>query len=367
MTGPLPQDGIERLVALFARDGYARVEPPLLQPADIFIDLSGEDIRRRLFATQDADGAALCLRPEYTIPVCRLHLQRGRREPAAYGYLGPVFRLRPGETGEVLQAGIESIGREDVAATDAEVLAFALEGLAALGRGGVVRLGDMGLLDAVIAALDVPPAARLRLIRSIAAGRLSGAPPGPEPAGADHLGLLAAIEGQNPQAVRALVEDVLSIAGIASVGGRSAAEIAERFTARAANRSGGLAAEARAVLDRYLAIEGDPDAALTALRRLADEAGLDLGAALDRFEERTGFMAAAGLDIAALRFRADFARPLDYYTGFIFEVLEGEGAEARPLVGGGRYDRLLGHLGAPEPVPAIGCAFWLDRLQGGGR
>ena len=41
--------------------------------------------------------------------------------------------------------------------------------------------------------------------------------------------LLKALEGQDPNAAKAFVEDVLSIAGISRVGGRSAGEIAERF------------------------------------------------------------------------------------------------------------------------------------------
>src|SRR5919205_265519 len=139
--------GYDALIALFEREGYARVEPPVLQPAEVFVDLSGEDIRRRMFVTQDAGGRELCLRPEYTIPVCRRHLAAGAPEPAGYCYLGPVFRLRPGESGEFLQAGIESIGRADGPAADAEILALALEGLAALGLDApMVRLGDMGLL-----------------------------------------------------------------------------------------------------------------------------------------------------------------------------------------------------------------------------
>src|SRR5690349_9586955 len=105
----VPTDG---LIALFEREGYARLEPAVLQPAEVFLDLSGEDIRRRMFITQDSDGRELCLRPEFTIPVCRDHLRAAATEPmAAYCYLGAVFRLRPGETGEFRQAGIESIGR----------------------------------------------------------------------------------------------------------------------------------------------------------------------------------------------------------------------------------------------------------------
>lgn len=359
MTGT---SSIDALTALFEREGYARVEPPVLQPADIFIDLSGEDIRRRLFLTQDTAGAELCLRPEYTIPVCREHLARHGAAPGAYSYRGPVFRLRPAEPGEFQQAGIESIGRTDAMAADAEVLGLAVEGLAALGIGDVrVRFGDMGVLTALVEGLGVAPATRRRLIRAVVSGRgLEGLADG-EGGTVEHAGLLAAIEGQDPQAARAFVEDVIAIAGIARVGGRSAGEIAERFLAKASNRSV-LSAEARQIVERYLAIGGDPDGAARAMRALASDAGLSIAAALDAFEERIGFMAARGLAIETFAFQAAFARNLDYYTGFIFEIEDPRRSDGRPVVGGGRYDGLLRHLGAAEPVPAVGCSFWLDRI-----
>ncbi len=359
----LPQS--DRLVALFEREGYARVEPPVLQPAEVFVDLSGEDIRRRMFLTQDATGRELCLRPEYTIPVCRHHLATQGERPGAYCYCGPVFRLRRNENGEFLQAGIESIGRKDAPAADAEILALALEGLETLGAGPVlVRLGDMGLLHRVLEALHIAPAAKRRLIRAIVSGKgIAGVDLEPGPGG-EHAGLLAAIEGQAPQAARAFVEDILSIAGISRVGGRTAAEIAERFLARAGNPSGGLSGEVRAVLERYLAIAGDPDAAAGEIYALARDAGLNLDRALATLEERTGFMAARGLDVGRFSFACDFARNLDYYTGFIFEIGHPSRADGKPLVGGGRYDGLLQHLGAAEPVPAVGCSIWLERVGG---
>jgi ATP phosphoribosyltransferase regulatory subunit len=358
-------EAIFALIALFEREGYARIEPPVLQPADVFIDLSGEDIRRRMFVTQDATGAELCLRPEYTIPVCLQHLGDRGHEPSGYSYGGPVFRMRPNESGEFLQAGLESIGRTDIPAADAEILGLALEGLESLG--GIsyrVKLGDMGLLNGLIDALGIAPAAKRRVIRAIVSGQgIAGLS---EPDGAsqqEHAGLLAAIEGQAPQAAKAFVEDILSIAGIARVGGRSAGEIAERFLARAANRTG-LPDRARDVLERYLAISGNPDQAAEAVKALARDAGLDLMAAVTVFEQRTGFMAARGLDVSAFSFAATFARNLDYYTGFIFEVQDSSRDDGKPIVGGGRYDGLLEHLGARAPIPAVGCSFWLDRILG---
>lgn len=359
-----------RLLALFEGRGYARVEPPVLQPVEPFLELSGEDIRRRIFITQDAGGAELCLRPEYTIPVGRHHRVAAGSRPADYCYLGPVFRLRAGEPGEFHQAGIESIGRADVPAADAEILGLAVEGLERLGAHGLqVRLGDMGLITALLDALGVPPAAKRRCLRAIAAGRSLDDLVAPAPVGEAHAGLLSAIQGQDPQGVRAFVEDVLAIAGISRVGGRSAGEIAERFLAKAAAHAGGgtgLSAQAREVIEAYLAVTGDPDGAAAVVRDLVRAAGLDAPAlrdALALFEERNGFIAAGGLPLDRFTFTGRFARNLDYYTGFIFEVAQADGA--KPLVGGGRYDGLLQHLGSPEPLPAVGCAFWLDRLSAG--
>ena len=360
----LADDLSETLIALFAREGYRRVEPPVLQPAEIFLDLSGEDLRRRIFLTQDAAGTSLCLRPEYTIPVCRWHLAERGSIPATYSYAGPVFRQRAGESGEFRHAGIESIGRSDIAAADAETLGLTLEGLAALGLSAPrVTLGDVGLLEALLDRLSLAGGAKRRGMRAIVSG--AGLPPaesGQAGENGDHAGLLGAIEGQDPKAVRAFVEDVLAIAGISTVGGRSAGEIAERFLARA-NRAGDLPAATRAALSRYLSIAGDPDSAALAIRTLARDLGLDLAEPLDLFEQRTGFLAARGVDVERLVFKAAFARNLDYYTGFIFEAYDPTRVDAKPVAGGGRYDRLLSHLGAPEPIPAVGVSLWLDRID----
>ena len=107
----------DTLLAHFAAAGYPRCEPPILQPASVFLDLSGEDIRHRLFLSSDASGAEHCLRPEFTIPISRVYLasaDAGR--PVGYSYCGPIFRYRPNASGEFVQAGLESFGRRDRAA-----------------------------------------------------------------------------------------------------------------------------------------------------------------------------------------------------------------------------------------------------------
>src|SRR5262249_53354920 len=82
----------DAVLATFARAAYARVEPPILQPADVFLDRSGEEIRRRTFVLTDPAGRELCLRPDLTIPVCRMHLEGRGKFPARLAYHGPAFR-----------------------------------------------------------------------------------------------------------------------------------------------------------------------------------------------------------------------------------------------------------------------------------
>jgi len=346
--------------------GFCRIEPPILQPAARFLDMSGEDIRGRLYLTTDPSGEELCLRPDYTIPVCLAHLAGPNAgEPAQYAYLGPVFRARPGQLGERMQTGLESYGRRDVEAADAEMLACALEAAASAGAGGLkVRIGDVGVFDGVIGALGLTEAWRRRVRRGLAQGKaleaiLDGAGNGAN----GQSGVLAALERADHAGAQALVKDLLAIAGIAAVGGRDISEIADRFLEQAAERAeGGVGAEQQAILKRFLAVSGDPDAGAAKLRALAGEAKLQVSALVDSFEERVGFLAARGLPISEFQYDSGFVRDLDYYTGFVFEASDASAPEARPAVVGGRYDGLARRMGAEVDIPAVGAAIWLDRL-----
>jgi ATP phosphoribosyltransferase regulatory subunit len=366
------------LADLLAGAGFARTEPPLLIAADLVRDLVGEALARRLYLTSDADGTELCLRPDYTIPVVKAYLDSARAgEAAAFSYLGPVFRHRPGLAGEFNQAGIELLGRDDREAAEAEVVALALKAARLYTTGPLMlALGDVGLFLALVSALGLPAAWRRRLAKDF---RRSGMLEDDlkrlaEPAhgGPTYRGLLTALEGSDPKAARALVADLLSIAGITTVGGRSAADIAERFLEQSALGSGALTSETVAVVQKVLAVDTDPVSAERELRAIAGAAGLDMGAALDRLARRNNLLVAAGIDLDQARFSTRFGRDVDYYTGLVFEIHDATGRVGKPLVGGGRYDRLTemmsAKLGRDGKVPAVGCAFWVERLaEAGGR
>jgi len=363
----------ERIIAHLTGAGYARIEPPVLQPASIFFD-SGEDLRAQLYLTSDLSGADYCLRPEYTIPVLTAYLASssvGAR--AAFCYCGPVFRFRPGQDSEFTQAGIENFGRFDREAADAEILALVLDAAAAAApkltsaSRLAVRIGDAGLFSRLLEALDLPHQWRRRIARGHSQGKSLDAILSLGLNGPDHSGVLAVLEGADKRGARAFVEDLLSIAGVAPAGGRTPGEIADRFLEQAALKGGsGFSGEKRAIIEQFLRIEGDPSQASAQLRVLARDGKLDLAAILDGFDTRLGLIAGQGLDVGKLHFSARFTRNLDYYTGFVFEACE-PGRQEEPAVGGGRYDLLPQALGAKTLVPAIGAAIWIDRLSQDGR
>jgi ATP phosphoribosyltransferase regulatory subunit len=361
----------EALVASYERAGYARVTPPILQPAEPFLDLSGEDIRKRMFLTTTPGGEEFCLRPDLTIPVSRDYLASSLAgKPAGFCYLGPVFRHSNDGAAEFPQAGIESFGRTDAAAADAEMLALGLEATAHYGLASPdIQTGDVALFACLIAGLELPPAWKRRLIKDFnrktnLAQDLDRLVLGGNNERPEYQGVLAALAGSDPKAAHALVTDLLSIAGITTVGGRSVGEIADRFLEQSAlGASARLPRDLRGLIERFLTIGGHLDEAAAELRALAADGGMTeaLSPALDLFESRTGFLAARGIELKRVRFSTAFGRGFDYYTGFVFELTD-PSRTGDPLVAGGRYDGLLTRLGAAEPIPAVGLAAWIERL-----
>ncbi|MBZ0216878.1 MAG: ATP phosphoribosyltransferase regulatory subunit, partial [Fimbriimonadaceae bacterium] len=245
------QDSVEararKLRDRFAAEGFTPIEPPILQPADTFIDMSGENIRRRLFMVQGNGREELCLRPDLTIPVARIHLETNAGKAARYCYAGPSFRRAIDETaqghlGEFYQAGIEAFGFSD-AETDMKILSLAIGAIKSEGLDNLhLNLGDPNLFQVLIDALDVPGFWRTRLLRHFWRRDLSTDLHGgleqaltqtPDTDNARDA-LATALGALDQDAGAELVEDVLALAGIEPVGGRSAEEIAIRFMERAA-------------------------------------------------------------------------------------------------------------------------------------
>jgi len=354
------------ILALFAQRGAALTDVAIVQPADPFLDMAGEDLRRRIFLTESETGEQLCLRPEFTIPVCLDHIASRAGTPRRYAYLGEVFRQRRDGEAEFFQAGVEDLGETDTARADARSIADAHALLNAVlpGTALAITLGDQAIFEAVLAALGLPRGWRMRLARAFGSrAQLDAALAdlaNPPRNGALSGNIASLVLDGDIEALAAHIEAGMDDTGLSPSAGRTPTEIARRLIEKAELRSVRLSAEAFGALKAFLAIHAPLSDAAGTLADFARSADLSLGVALEKFAARAESVAAQGLGGIDIFYDAAFGRPLDYYTGLVFEI--GMPGVERPLVGGGRFDRLLTLLGAKKPIPGVGFSVWLDRI-----
>lgn len=367
----------ERIMALFARAGYERVAPAFIQPAGIFLDCIGEALRNRTYVFTDPGGQELCLRPDLTIPACRIYLERNPRADAhaCYAYNGPAFRYQPGgqdalRPREFRQAGIENFGAEDREQAETQVLALILDAVRQAGLTGFqIHCGDLGLFCALLTALPIPERWRDRLVHQFwrpgtmhdALQRLTSPPNAlPDPAIA---ALAESLDLDDPLAAEQQVIGFLDQNNLAVFGARGISEITARLRSIAGDfREEPLSQDAIGLIERYLAIASPPDRALDMIAALMRESGIDLSEPLEACRRRHRLMQEAGIDMSTMVFDADFGRSLEYYSGFVFQIeLPGRDV-AGQIAGGGRYDGLVGAIGTGLDAPAVGSAIHTERL-----
>ncbi|MCC6919145.1 MAG: ATP phosphoribosyltransferase regulatory subunit [Alphaproteobacteria bacterium] len=349
-----------RTAEVYGAAGYRLVEPPIFAPADTFLERLGEQFRQQTCFFEDGTGEELCLRPEITIPVCRMALDDGfdGTAPLRLRYAGPVFRLdheHGGRLAQTQQAGGELLGAGAGAEAEAEVVALALRALEACGLGTArIALGDAGAFADLVSGLDLTDRQRARLKSQFDA---HGS------ALAEHL---PQAEDGKPARVldldlaRAEVEATLEARSLTITGQRTVEDIALRL----ADRSGRAEARvipppARAALQDFFRLHVPMPEAAQAVAAFFRAARIESRAA-ERQAALAGALARAGVALDRVTFDAGVHAPLGYYTGLEFRVH----ANGTTYAGGGRYDSLIGEL-AGRPgwrVPAVGCALFLDAV-----
>lgn len=355
----------ETLLKSIEATGCTVPEIGLLQPADPILDTTGEDLRRRIFITQENSGRALCLRPEFTIPICLEHLEKGWHK-ARYAYGGKVFRQRGNEAAEFTQVGFENLGSDDTNSADIDCIKTAISALEAASEKNIsLILGDQAIFVSVLEVLRIPHAWRKKLIRSFGDDiRLAENLEEMSSASVDRFEHLSAevktaLAAKDIEAITANIEGEMLQQGLPLTGGRTAIAIAERMLEKAELASERLDKNTRDKLEAFLKIDVDLKNASDAIEAYENEHGLMLPMAREELAAR--FEGLEG-SLENMRYKASFGRQLDYYTGFVFELYQA--GNTKPIAGGGRYDRLLTLLGAYEEIPAVGFAIWVDRLEG---
>lgn len=327
----------------FIDSGYEPVTLSILQPSSPFIDRMGAEMQRRLFTFTDPAGEPLCLRPDLTIPTALEHLHRGQEEEKRYCYQGTAFRYQPrgsGKPEEFTQLGIEIIGGpmdnlNQKQANEGEVFEQILKTILAAGVSGFqIVFNDMSYLADRVDTYAFSEAFKSQLKRRLM-----------QSDSLEDIQQTLTTRAQNtappPNPLRMNFEETDNIIG------RSGAEIMARLDRKqqeSRNSAADLAElnRMRADLEKQAAGKAHlPDFA----RPLVDTA------------------TALGCRDNQLVYTPNLGQKMAYYTGLFFEIHVPALQEKRIIASGGRYDDLLHSLGATKPVPAIGGAIALERLQ----
>ena len=333
------------LLAFFQSKGAQAVEADILQPANVLLDLYGEDIRARAYVTSDALRGEQMLRPDFTVPVVQMHMEHGA-EPARYTYAGVVFRRQEADISrpsEFMQVGYELFERENQAMADAEVFCLFQEALSPLDLRAAT--GDMGILIAAVRGLSTTDRRKSALLRHIWRPRRFRA-------------LLERFSGKiKPPASRVALlqaEDAMQDAS-PLIGLRSRNEIITRIDAlKAEAETPPISKSESFILDDILNLREKSPMVLERLRDISVDMPA-ISPAVERLDARLNAMAAKGINVDALDFEGSYGRTtLEYYDGFVF----GFYAESRPdlpaVASGGRYDALSRVLGQGRSIPAVG-------------
>ncbi|WP_420182369.1 histidine--tRNA ligase [Haloarcula sp. KBTZ06] len=291
------------------RYGFRGIGTPALEPTEMYVDKSGEEIVEELYSFEDKGGREVALTPELTPTVARMFVakQQELSKPIKWVSTRPFWRYEEPQQGrfrEFYQTNVDIFGSAEPTA-DAEILAVAVDMLTDLGLTAEdfeIRVSHRDILAGVLesfgADVDVPEA-----IRAV-----------DKRAKVDHDDYLDA-----------LVEAGLNYGQ------------ADKF-------------------DEMLQIDAEE------IETLADLTGSeDVRAATDNLQ--------AVLDAAEdfgvrehLTVSLTTARGLDYYTGVVFECFDSTGEVSRSVFGGGRYDDLIEGFGG-QPTPAVGFAPGHATLQ----
>lgn len=327
----------QNLLGAFRDAGAVEIAPDILLPAEMLLDLYGEDIRARAYVTNDPIRGEVMMRPDFTVPVVQAHMENGA-EPARYCYLGEVFRKQDsGETrpehprdNEYLQCGFELFSRDEDA--DSEVFALFYRLLSRFDLRA--ETGDMGLIFDAVRGLPLPAPRRDALLHHIWRPKR-------------FKRLLARFS--HPTEARDFPEAAENWSGL-----RSKVEMLARIERLQADAdTPPLPAIWVERLEELLALQVPASDAVVTLRELAQD-WPEISAAVDRIAARLDRISALGIDLDTITFDASHGREtMEYYDGFTFSFAT-DHDDWPLLASGGRYDALTAVLGKGRTIPAIG-------------
>jgi histidyl-tRNA synthetase len=313
----IPRERIlEKARAVYRSYGYAPIDTPALEYAEILLGKGGEESDRIIYQFQDHGGRDVALRFDLTVPFARFAAQYIGKlgTPFKRYHLGPVWRgenTAHGRYREFWQCDFDTIGTTANAA-DIEVALVICDLMKAIGfERFQVRINNRLVLNGLLEKLGL-------------AGK--AAP------------LLRALDKLPKIGRDKVIEEMMGNGeNCAGVSREQAVQVLQLAETEGSNAE---------ILDRLLANIGDNACAAEGVRRL---------------RELLDVARVAGIPEGQLRLDLSIARGLDYYTGTIYETFLSDLPGIGSVCSGGRYDDLAG-LYTKQALPGVGASLGLDRL-----
>lgn len=292
------------------RFGYEEYDAPILEPLDIYLAKTGEEIvNDQTYVFEDRGGRKVAIRPEMTPTVSRM--VAAHRQELAYPLrwysipnLWRYERPQRGRLREHWQLNVDLFGVADNSA-ELEMITLVDAMFKAFGASSdmyELRINHRGLLDYLLG---------------------------------DFLGLNTKAQHDISKLIDRLHKMDRNV---------FISKVDEILTAK--QRESGVTEKLLAILDikvlKNLPPEAQKQPAVRELQLLLEQ------------------LKASG--ITNVSFDSTLMRGFDYYTGIVFEVFDTDPDNNRSMLGGGRYDGLVGLFGVP-PVPTVGFGWGDVTLQ----
>ena len=143
------------LRALYGRHGYTRFRMSKFEEYDLYAGNKDFLLSDHVLTFTDGDGKLMALKPDVTLSIVKSTRDDAAALQKLY-YNENVYRAsKDGTFGELMQVGLECIGRigED---SLAEVVRLAAESLLLIHPEAVLNLSHLGLLSQIIGAIGIP-------------------------------------------------------------------------------------------------------------------------------------------------------------------------------------------------------------------
>ena len=285
---------------------FQEYDVPVVEPLDLYLQKSGEEIASQLFHFEDKGGRKVALRPELTPTLARMIAARANSlpKPVKWFNIGEHFRYERPQKGRgrsFYQFNADIIGEPGIDA-DAELIALLSSILETFGlktNDVVIRLSDRVTWVLLLDQLNISEEARPSTLDAIDKSERRK----PEQT-------IESLDQANPGRGEEIFAKIQELKGLESL-----------------------------------------DDIVKSLESCGEEGK-------KRAEEWKGLIARLEAHGCGEMVRVDLSivRGLAYYTGFVYEAFEATGA-GRALAGGGRYDHLIKKLSGNCDLPAAGFAI----------